>query len=30
MLTDAALRRLNFEVDIKKRDPADVGAEFVY
>lgn len=30
MLTDTALRRLNFEVDIKKRDPADVGAEFVY
>lgn len=30
MLTDTALRRLNFEVDIKKRDPADVASEFVY
>ncbi len=30
MLTDTALRRLNFEVDISKRDPADVASEFVY
>jgi osmoprotectant transport system substrate-binding protein len=29
-LTDVALRRLNYEVDIKKRDPADVASEFVY
>jgi len=29
-LTDAALRRLNFEVDIKKRDPSEVAAEFIY
>ncbi len=29
-LTDTALRRLNVEVDIKKRDPADVAAEFVH
>ncbi len=30
MLTDTALRRLNYEVDISKRDPADVASEFVY
>ncbi len=30
MLTDSALRRLNFEVDISKRDPADVASEFVH
>jgi osmoprotectant transport system substrate-binding protein len=30
MLTDTALRRLNYEVDIKKRDPGDVASEFVY
>ncbi len=29
-MTDVALRRLNVEVDIKKRDPADVASEFVY
>ncbi|HEX5274939.1 MAG TPA: glycine betaine ABC transporter substrate-binding protein [Candidatus Rubrimentiphilum sp.] len=29
-LTDIALRRLNVEVDINKRDPADVASEFVY
>lgn len=29
-LTDVALRRLNYEVDIKKRDPADVASEFIY
>jgi osmoprotectant transport system substrate-binding protein len=29
-LTDVALRRLNLEVDINKRDPADVASEFVY
>ncbi len=29
-LTDTALRRLNFEVDINKRDPADVASEFVH
>lgn len=29
-LTDVALRRLNVEVDINKRDPAEVAAEFVY
>ena len=30
VLTDTALRRLNVEVDINKRDPADVAAEFIY
>ena len=29
-LTDDALRNLNVQVDIKKRDPADVAAEFVH
>lgn len=29
-LTDVALRRLNVEVDINKRDPAEVASEFVY
>ena len=29
-LTDIALRRLNVEVDIKKRDPSEVASEFVY
>jgi osmoprotectant transport system substrate-binding protein len=29
-LTDTALRKLNAEVDIKKRDPADVAAEFLH
>jgi osmoprotectant transport system substrate-binding protein len=29
-LSDTALRRLNLEVDIKKRDPADVASEFLY
>jgi osmoprotectant transport system substrate-binding protein len=29
-LSDKALRRLNYEVDIKKRDPADVALEFIY
>lgn len=29
-MTDIALRRLNVEVDIKKRDPAEVASEFVY
>ena len=30
MLTDAALRKMNFEVDIKKRDPSEVASEFVH
>lgn len=30
LLTDTALRRLNVEVDLNKRDPADVASEFVY
>ncbi len=29
-LTDTALRRLNVEVDLKKRDPAEVASEFLY
>lgn len=29
-LTDAVLRRLNLDVDIKKLDPADVASEFAY
>jgi len=29
-LTDAALRRLNVEVDINKRDPAEVASEFIH
>lgn len=29
-LTDVALRRLNYEVDIKKRDPSDIASEFIY
>ncbi len=29
-LTDVALRRLNVEVDIKKRDPSEVASEFIY
>ncbi len=29
-LTDIALRRLNVEVDINKRDPTDVASEFIY
>lgn len=29
-LTEFALRRLNYEVDIRKRDPGDVALEFVY
>jgi osmoprotectant transport system substrate-binding protein len=29
-LTDVALRRLNVEVDIHKRDPAEVASEFVH
>ena len=30
LLTDQALRRLNVEVDLNKRDPADVASEFVH
>jgi len=30
LLTDTALRRLNVEVDLNKRDPADVASEFIY
>jgi osmoprotectant transport system substrate-binding protein len=29
-LSDTALRRLNVEVDLNKRDPAEVAAEFIY
>lgn len=29
-LTDTALRRMNFEVDVKKRDPAEVAREFLH
>jgi osmoprotectant transport system substrate-binding protein len=30
VLTDTALRRLNVEVDLNKRDPGEVAAEFIY